>query len=83
MKIPDSLITILRCPDNHQPLALAEPDTLVELNKRIAQNQISNRGGTLVEAEIEAGLVREDRQRLYPIIDGFPVMLIDESIDLG
>lgn len=82
MKIPDSLITILRCPENHQPLTWAEPDTLLELNQRIAANQLSNRGGTPVEAEIEAGLVREDSKRLYPVIDGFPIMLVDEAIDL-
>ncbi len=83
MKIPDSLINILRCPENHQSLALAEPDTILELNQRIAANQLSNHGGSRVEAVIEAGLVREDRKRLYPVIDGFPVMLVDEAIDLA
>ncbi len=83
MKIPDSLITALRCPENHQALALAAPDTLLALNKRITAKQINNRAGTLVEAEIEAGLVREDLKRLYPVIDGFPVMLVDEAIDLA
>jgi len=83
MKIPESLVTILRCPENHQPLTQADPDTLLELNKNIARKQISNRGGAIVEAEIEAGLIREDRQRLYPIRDGFPIMLVDEAIDLG
>ena len=83
MKIPDSLIKILRCPENHQSLSMAEPDTLLELNQRIAANQLKNHGGTLVEAVIEAGLVREDRKRLYPVIDGFPVMLVDEAIDMA
>lgn len=82
MKIPESLVAILRCPENHQSLALADPDTLLELNKNIAQNQVSNRGGTIVESEIEAGLIREDGKRLYPVREGFPIMLLDEAIDL-
>ena len=82
MKVPESLVAILRCPENHQPLVLADPDTLLELNKKIALNQVSNRGGAIVETEIEAGLIREDRQRLYPVREGFPIMLVDEAIDL-
>jgi len=77
------LISVLRCPENHQPLTLAEPDTLHQLNQRIAKQQLSNRGGSLIEAEIEAGLIREDHKCLYPVINGFPVMLLDEAIDLA
>ncbi len=82
MNIPESLIAVLRCPESHQPLAQAKANTLLELNQRISSSQISNRGGELIKTEIEAGLVREDGKRLYPIIDGFPVMLADEAIDL-
>jgi uncharacterized protein YbaR (Trm112 family) len=32
---------------------------------------------------IEAGLVREDAQYLYPVRDDIPVMLIGEGIELG
>jgi uncharacterized protein YbaR (Trm112 family) len=82
MKIPESLVALLRCPENHQGLALADPDTLLELNKNIARNQVSNRGGAIVESEIEAGLIRADGKRLYPVREGFPIMLLDEAIDL-
>jgi len=83
MKVPESLVAILRCPENHQPLVLADSDTLLELNKKIALNQVSNRGGAVVETAIEAGLIRTDRQRLYPVRQGFPIMLVDEAIDLA
>ncbi len=83
MKIPESLLAILRCPENHQTLSPADADTLLGLNNKIVLNQLSNRGGALVETEIEAGLIREDRKRLYPVRGGFPIMLLDEAIDLA
>lgn len=76
------MIALLRCPENHQNLVLADPETLLKLNKSIARKQLSNRCGKLIEDQIEAGLVREDRQLLYPVKKGFPVMLLDEAIDL-
>ena len=82
MKVPESLIALLRCPETHQALSPADPDTLKKVNEGIASQQLSNHGGELLDTEIEEGLMREDGKRLYPIRDGFPVMLIDESIDL-
>ena len=35
-----------------------------------------------MEKELEEALVREDGAVLYPIDDGIPVMLIEESIEL-
>jgi uncharacterized protein YbaR (Trm112 family) len=32
---------------------------------------------------LAGGLVREDRQWLYPIVDDIPVMLVDEAISLA
>ena len=43
---------------------------------------LRNRGGEPVRAAISEGLVREDGKVLYPVDDGIPVMLIEESIEL-
>ena len=43
---------------------------------------LRNRGGDPVEKEIGEGLIREDGRVLYPVDDGIPVMLVDESIEL-
>ena len=40
------------------------------------------RGGEPVEKELTEALIREDGQVLYPVDEGIPVMLIDESIEL-
>jgi uncharacterized protein YbaR (Trm112 family) len=82
MPISQELLDILACPETKQPLALA-PDNMIQmLNARISQGRLSNRAGQPVTEAIDGGLVREDKQYLYPIRDDIPIMLIDEAISL-
>jgi uncharacterized protein YbaR (Trm112 family) len=80
--VSQDLLDILICPESKQPVALADAATLAALNQRIRAGQLRNRGGTKVEKELAEGLLRQDRKVLYPIDDGIPVMLIEESIEL-
>jgi uncharacterized protein YbaR (Trm112 family) len=82
MAISKDLLDILLCPDSKQSLTLADATLLETLNQRIRQGTLQNRGGTVVSAPIDGGLVREDRRYLYPIRDDIPIMLIDEAIPL-
>jgi uncharacterized protein YbaR (Trm112 family) len=82
MAISKDLLDILLCPDSKQSLTLADATLLETLNQRIRQGALQNRGGTVVSAPIDGGLVREDRRYLYPIRDDIPIMLIDEAIPL-
>lgn len=82
MAISKELLEILACPETKQPLNLADTTLVEALNARIRQGQVTNRGGERVTEPMDAGLVREDGQYLYPIRDDIPVMLIDESIAL-
>ena len=78
---PD-LLSILVCPETHQ--AIREADPVLE-SKVIALQQagtLTNITGGKHEGEIQGVLVREDSKIAYPIIDGIPVMLIDEAISL-
>lgn len=83
MAISKELLEILACPETKQPLTLADSALVETLNARIRQGQITNRGGETVTEAMDAGLIREDGQYLYPIRDDIPVMLIDESIALA
>ena len=78
---PD-LIEILVCPETKQPVALATAEQLERVNAGIRDGSLRNRGGEAVEGELAEGLVREDGKVLYPVDDGIPVMLIEESIEL-
>jgi uncharacterized protein YbaR (Trm112 family) len=61
---------------------LATPERLEALNLKIRNGELRNRSGETVQKELTEALVREDERVLYPIDDGIPVMLIDESIEL-
>ena len=83
MPISPDLLEILVCPETRQPVALASEAILTKLNREIAEEHLRNRGGERVTSPIAEGLVREDGRILYPIDDGIPVMLIEESIELA
>ncbi len=80
--IDKELLDILACPETKEPVHLAEQELIDQLNARIENGEISNRGGKAVEKKLDGGLVREDGAYLYPIEDEIPIMLIDEAIAL-
>jgi uncharacterized protein YbaR (Trm112 family) len=83
MPIDNELLEILICPESRQPVSLAPAEILDRLNSEIEAARLRNRGGDVVEKRIEEGLLREDGKILYIIDDSIPIMLIDQSIDLG
>jgi uncharacterized protein len=78
--INSELLKILCCPETHQGLRPGEPALIARLNQQIAAGTLKNRGGQLVNDEIDGGLMRADGQFLYPIRQDIPVMLVDEAI---
>jgi uncharacterized protein YbaR (Trm112 family) len=80
--VSPELLEILVCPENKQPVALASPQVLESVNAKIRAGTLRNRGGQLVGQELREALVREDGRVLYPVDDGIPVMLVEESIEL-
>ena len=83
MPIDNELLEILVCPESRQTVALASAEVLEALNSEIAASRLRNRGGDVVEKQIEEGLLREDRKILYIVDDSIPIMLIDQSIELS
>ncbi len=83
MPIDKELLDILVCPESKQTLSLASEQILDGLNSEIDLARLRNRGGNVVEKRIEEGLLREDGKILYIIDDSIPIMLIDQSIELG
>ncbi len=82
MPVSQELLEILVCPETRQPVSAAGNDLIARLNGEIEAGNLRNRGGDAVSQAIEEGLLREDGKVLYPVEDGIPVMLIEESIEL-
>jgi uncharacterized protein YbaR (Trm112 family) len=78
--IDSQLLSILRCPENHQPLRIAGAAELAQFNKRIAAGGVLNRGGHPVSEPIQGALVRQDERVFYPIRNEIPIMLAEEAI---
>ena len=81
--IDSELLKILCCPETHQEVRLAEPALIARVNQQIAAGTWKNRGGQLVNEQIDGGLMRADGKFLYPIRQDIPVMLADEAIPLA
>jgi uncharacterized protein YbaR (Trm112 family) len=76
------LLSILRCPETRQPLAVAEAAVVQRLNEQISAGTLRNAAGQPVTAKLDAGLARADGRALYPVRQGVPVLLVDEAIAL-
>jgi len=83
MPVSPDLLEILVCPETKQPVSEAPQELLDRLNEQVRDKTLRNRGGTPVADLIAEGLVREDGRILYPVDDGIPVMLIEESIEVS
>jgi uncharacterized protein YbaR (Trm112 family) len=81
--VSEALLEILLCPETRSRLTLADDRMMERLNAAIAARQLVNRGGDKLEKPLDGGLLRGDRTVLYPIVDGIPIMLLDESIPLA
>jgi uncharacterized protein YbaR (Trm112 family) len=77
------LLQILRCPQDHSELSLADAALLTKVNERIAAGTISTVGGQPIKKAVDGGLIRAAGDLMYPIVGGIPVMLADEAIDVS
>jgi len=82
MSIDEELLSILVCPETHQPVKPADEALLGTVNARIKSGACRNHQGDPVTKPITEALVREDGKCLYVVDDGIPNMLIDERLDL-
>lgn len=76
------LLTILRCPVSHKGLQVLKKDKLAEVNAAIDAGTLINQEGATLSAKLTEALVTDDGKRVYPVDDGIPVLLEDESISM-
>jgi uncharacterized protein YbaR (Trm112 family) len=77
------LLDILVCPEARTPVRMADDVLLKGLNRAIEAGKVCNRRGDVLRDPVQAGLIREDGELLYPVREGIPIMLIDEAVCVG
>ena len=78
--LKQDFIDMLCCPETRTSVVQVTEPLILKINDRIKKGLMKNRAGTLVAEPIDGGLLREDRQYLYPIRNDIPVMLIEEAL---
>ena len=76
------LLTILQCPISKKGLNFLKKDQLAKINSAIESRKLLSHSGTLVVKHLDAALITDDGKRIYPVNDGIPVLLEEESIGL-
>lgn len=76
------LLTILRCPISHKGLSVLKKDELARINAAISAGELVNHEGSAVSNPLTEALITDDGKRIYPVDDGIPVLLEDESISM-
>ena len=75
-----TLLDILCCPVTRLPLELLDEARLGALNAAIQQGKVQNNGDANVTAALGEALVSRDGRLVYPVQDGIPILLEEESI---
>lgn len=75
------LLDIICCPLTKLPLQLLDSERLARLNAAIQSGEIKNHVAGDLGKELTEALVTRDGRLVYPIRDGIPILLEEESID--
>ena len=75
-----NLLDIICCPVTRLPLEILDAARLDTLNAAIANGTVRNAGDEAVADPLEEGLISRDGRLVYPVRDGIPVLLAEESI---
>jgi uncharacterized protein YbaR (Trm112 family) len=82
MTVDPELVEILVCPETRRPVRVASAAELARVNASVREGTLRTRAGARVERELSEALMRDDGRVLFPVDDGIPSMLIEESIPL-
>ena len=80
MPLDPKLLDILCCPVSKQPVFPLSEEKLTTVNAAIAAGHVTQADDTVIETPLSEGLITKNKQRIYRIDNGIPVMLEEESI---
>ncbi|MBT8445325.1 MAG: Trm112 family protein [Gammaproteobacteria bacterium] len=75
------LLDMIVCPITKLPLELLDAERLQQMNAAIAAGKVLNQARQSVDDPVTEALIRRDGHVVYPVMDGIPILLEEESID--
>ena len=75
------LLDIVCCPVTQLPLQVLDAARLARLNAAISTGELRNRSSEPLPESLSEALVTRDGRLVYPVRDGIPILLEEESID--
>ena len=75
-----NLLDIICCPVTRLPLEILDTARLDTLNAAIRNGQVHNAADEQVADVLTEALISRDSRLVYPVRDGIPVLLAEESI---
>ena len=75
------LLDIICCPVTRLPLQLLDSEHLATLNAAISAGQLRNHAAQALPETLSEALVTRNGRLVYPVREGIPVLLEEESID--
>ncbi len=78
-----TLLDIICCPVSHLPLELLDEARLRTLNTAIEAGKVVNNSETKVTEPLQEALISKDGRLVYPVRNGIPILLEDESISFS
>ena len=81
--LDQDLVDLLACPETQQSLTLADDAMMIKMNEAIASGTLLNRDKKKITQSLDTVLIREDQQYAYPVINGIPVLIVEEGISLS
>ncbi len=75
------LLDIICCPLTKLPLEILDTERLGQLNIAIEAGGIKNHAADTLTEDLPEALVTRDGRLVYPVREGVPVLLEEESID--
>ena len=75
------LLDIVCCPVTQLPLQLLDTGRLARLNAAISTGELRNRASEPLPEALSEALVTRDGRLVYPVRDGIPILLEEESTD--
>jgi len=75
------LLDIICCPLTKLPLQLLDGTRLARLNSAIETGSVRARSESPVSEKLTEALVTRDGRLVYPVREGIPILLEEESID--